>query len=118
VNTGLISFEAMRWLAKHDIPAIMLNWNGNLLSAMMPREPNYGKLRVKQFEKYLDKKARYEIARALVDEKVNQSQDLLVKLSDYYEEVDRDKTIEIFQFERDRFNKYKALDSDLNKLML
>jgi CRISPR-associated protein Cas1 len=78
----------------------------------------FGLLHVKQFEKYLDKKARYEIARALVEEKVNKSLDLLVKLSGHYEEVDRDKTVEVFQFERDSFNKYKASDCDLNKLML
>jgi len=108
----------MRWLAKHDIPVIVLNWNGNLLSAMMPKEPNNGKLRVKQYDKYLDKKARYDIARALVEEKVNKGQDLLVGLSDYYDEVDRDETIKVFEFERDRFHKYKSADCDLNKLLL
>jgi CRISPR-associated protein Cas1 len=39
-------------------------------------------------------------------------------LSDYYDGVDRDETIEAFQFERDSDNKYKAADCDLNKLML
>jgi hypothetical protein len=59
-------------------------------------------------EKYLDKKARYEIAHAIVDEKVNKSLDLLIKLADYYEEVDRDETSKVFQFEHDSFGKYRA----------
>ncbi|MEM3859204.1 MAG: CRISPR-associated endonuclease Cas1 [Candidatus Micrarchaeaceae archaeon] len=31
---GNISFEAIRWLMKHDILVSVLNWNGNLLSPL------------------------------------------------------------------------------------
>lgn len=116
--TGNISFEAIRWLSKHDIPLTILNWDGNLIASVQPQEPKNGRLRVKQYEKYLDKKSRYNIARAMVQEKVKKTQDLLVALSDYYEEVDSNETIKVFEFERDSFNKYKSADCDLNKLML
>lgn len=46
-----------------------------------------GKLRVKQFEKYLDAKARYEIAEEIVREKVDKSLHLLTELSRFYDEI-------------------------------
>ncbi len=39
-HTGNISFEAIRWLMKHDITVLTLNWNGNLLATINPKETN------------------------------------------------------------------------------
>src|SRR3989442_3476609 len=61
-HTGSITFESMRWLMKHDINLTLLNWNGNLLGVTLPREPKVGKLRIKQYEKYLDNQFRFNIA--------------------------------------------------------
>ncbi len=38
-HSGNISFDALRWLIKHDVSLAMLNWNGNLLSVSLPKEP-------------------------------------------------------------------------------
>jgi len=35
-HTGNITFEAMRWLLKHNINLALLNWNGQLLANVMP----------------------------------------------------------------------------------
>ncbi|MCA9828748.1 MAG: CRISPR-associated endonuclease Cas1, partial [Nitrosopumilus sp.] len=87
-HTGNITFEAMRWLMKHDINLILLNWNGQLLANVMPEQPKSGKLRVKQYQKYLDSEARFEIALKIVQCKVEHSLNLLEELSEYYECVD------------------------------
>ncbi|MDE1825343.1 MAG: CRISPR-associated endonuclease Cas1 [Candidatus Micrarchaeota archaeon] len=87
-HSGSISFEAMRWLVKHNIPIAMLNWNGNLLSVTLPKETVSSKLRLKQYKIYQDGKRRYSIAYPLVKEKVNQSINLLNELSKYYKEID------------------------------
>jgi len=86
-HTGSISFEAMRWLVKHNIPITMLNWNGNLLSVTLPKEPVSSKLRLKQYEIYQDEKRRYDIAYPIVKEKIKQSINLLNELSRYYNTV-------------------------------
>jgi len=83
-HTGDISFEAIRWLTKHDIPVTVLNWNGNLLATITPKEPNNGKLRVKQYEAYTDKKLRYFIASRILEEKIGKSLELLGELSKFY----------------------------------
>ena len=87
-HTGNITFEAMRWLSKHSINLILLNWNGQLLANVMPEQPKSGKLRIKQYQKYLDSEARFEIALKVVQTKVSNSLNLLEKLSGFYESVD------------------------------
>ena len=87
-HTGNITFEAMRWLSKHNINLTLLNWDGQLLANVMPEQPKSGKLRIKQYQKYLDSEARFEIALKIVQVKVNNSLNLLEELSRFYESVD------------------------------
>ncbi|MCH9658955.1 CRISPR-associated endonuclease Cas1 [archaeon] len=87
-HTGNITFEAMRWLSKHNINLTLLNWNGQLLANVMPEQPKSGKLRIKQYQKYLDSEARFEIALKIIQTKVEHSLNLLEELSRFYESVD------------------------------
>ncbi|MCH9657447.1 CRISPR-associated endonuclease Cas1 [archaeon] len=87
-HTGNITFEAMRWLSKHNINLTLLNWNGQLLANVMPEQPKSGKLRIKQYQKYLDSTDRFEIALKIVQTKVEYSLNLLEELSRFYESVD------------------------------
>ncbi|MEM3431654.1 MAG: CRISPR-associated endonuclease Cas1 [Candidatus Micrarchaeia archaeon] len=84
---GNISFEAIRWLMKHDILVSVLNWNGNLLSTILPKEPLNGELKIRQYEKYLDKEERVRIASTIIKEKISKSQNMLSELSKYYSEI-------------------------------
>lgn len=66
----------------------LLNWNCQLLANVMSEQPKSGKLRIKQYPKYLDSQNRFEIALKIVQTKVNNSQNLLEELSKFYESVD------------------------------
>jgi CRISPR-associated protein Cas1 len=90
-NYGVISFEALRWLSAHKIPVSLLQWNGNLMSVVLPREPISGKLKIRQYEAYLDKEKRQSIASSIIKEKVRQSLNLLMELSKYYHQIDPKK---------------------------
>jgi CRISP-associated protein Cas1 len=68
--TGSVSFEALRFLAIHDVPVTLLRWNGTVLSTIMPRGPSNGELRVAQVEAYADSGRRLKIAREFIREKV------------------------------------------------
>ena len=103
-HTGNISFEAIRWLMKHDITVLTLNWNGNLLATINPKETNNGKLRVNQYAKYLDSKARYDIASKIIEEKVNKSLNFFSELSKYHECIDIDSIKKAFSNEK-RYHK-------------
>jgi len=82
---GSISFEAMRWLSKHDVSIALLNWNGNLLSTTVSQETLNAQLKVKQYEKYLNPESRLYIAGQIVKQKVKSSLSLLKTLSNFYD---------------------------------
>ena len=92
-HTGSISFEAMRWLVKHNILIAMFNWNGNLLSVTLPKDPTSARLKIKQYEAYLSQEKRRVIAEAIVKEKIKHSANLLNELTHYYQGI-RPVTIE------------------------
>jgi CRISPR-associated protein Cas1 len=81
---GSISFEAMRWLSKHDVSIALLNWNGNLLSTTVSQETLNAQLKVRQYEKYLNPESRLYIAGQIVKQKVKSSLGLLRSLSNFY----------------------------------
>ncbi|MDE2590903.1 MAG: CRISPR-associated endonuclease Cas1, partial [Patescibacteria group bacterium] len=87
-HTGSITFESMRWLLKHDIALALLNWNGNLLGITLPQEPKIGKLRVAQYQKYLDDTIRFKIALEFVNSKVTCTCNLLEELARFYSALD------------------------------
>jgi len=72
---------------KHNIPITTLNWNGNLLSVTLPKEPASANLKIKQYEAYSDSNKKRTIAETIVKEKVRHSVNLLTELSKYYPEV-------------------------------
>ena len=82
---GSISFEAMRWLSKHDVSIALLNWNGNLLSVTQPQETLNAELKIKQYESYLNSESRLYVAGHIVKQKVKSSVSLLKELSRFYD---------------------------------
>jgi len=85
---GSISFEAMRWLSKHDVSIALLNWNGNLLSLTLSQETLNAKLKIKQYEKYINPESRLYIAGQIVKQKVKSSIALNRELSQFYDGSD------------------------------
>jgi len=82
---GSISFEAMRWLSKHDINIALLNWNGNLLSTTLSQETLNAQLKINQYEKHLNTESRLYIAGQIVRQKVKSSLGLLKAFSNFYD---------------------------------
>ena len=79
--TGSVSFEALRFLAIHDVPVTLLRWNGTVLSTVLPRGPSNGELRVAQVEGYADPDRRLKIAHEFIREKVAKTASLAEHLS-------------------------------------
>jgi CRISP-associated protein Cas1 len=79
--TGSVSFEALRFLAIHDVPVTLLRWNGTVLSTILPRGPSNGELRVAQVEAYGNSERRLGIAREFIREKVSKTVSLAEQFS-------------------------------------
>src|SRR5437879_10669088 len=82
--SGSVSFEALRFLAVHDIPMTLLRWNGTVLSTILPRGPSNGELKVAQVAAYQDPEWRLRIAREFIREKVAKTLSLAELLSDTF----------------------------------
>jgi CRISP-associated protein Cas1 len=78
--TGSVSFEALRFLAVHDVPVTLLRWNGSILSTILPRGPSNGDLRVAQVQAYSDPTRRLRIAREFIQAKVSKTVELAEEL--------------------------------------
>jgi CRISPR-associated protein Cas1 len=79
--TGSVSFEALRFLAVHDVPVTLLRWNGSILSTILPRGPSNGDLRVGQVQAYSDSVRRLGIGREFIRAKVSKTVELAEELS-------------------------------------
>jgi CRISPR-associated protein Cas1 len=106
---GSLSFESLRWILKNGVSLLTLNWNGQLLSITLPPEPISPRLRIKQYETYLDEPRRKSIAKIILDEKIRKSLDLLLKLSSYYPMLDRNGIVESFDTARQTFRNRSEL---------
>jgi CRISPR-associated protein Cas1 len=117
-HTGSITFEAIRWLMKHDITVTMLNWNGHLLGVTLPQTPKAGRLRVIQYRKYIDSSARYGTAAKIVNQKITNSYNLLKELSRYYDVLDVKEIEKTFANEEVNYNQNQSGMSNNNLLMM
>jgi len=111
---GSISFEAMRWLSKHDVSIALLNWNGNLLYSAIPKETLNADLKIKQYEKYLNEEERTAIAEKIINEKVKESLILLENLSTFYQEINIEEIKKVFSKEFKNFNIKNKKESNEN----
>ena len=98
--SGFVTFEAMRWLLKHNIKLVLLNWNGNLLGTTLPEEPKSGKLRLKQHEKCLDPGFRFEIAYKITQTKIKNAMSVIQYLDTQYDFVNYNEIVRIEEKER------------------
>ncbi|MEK6909339.1 MAG: CRISPR-associated endonuclease Cas1 [Nanoarchaeota archaeon] len=86
-RSGDISLEAIRWLIKHNVAVTILNWDGKLLTTMLPPESVQVKTKFAQYSSYKDSSLRLEIAKKFVEAKVTRSKILLDWLKSRYPEI-------------------------------
>ena len=114
-SASSITTSAMKWLAVNKINLYLISWNGNLLSALLPREPNNGKLRIRAYEAHLNAERRYAIAESLIFEKLRQSHNLLVQLSKFYKDINKEEVDLLFKKEAEFYN---AKSKDVPSLLV
>ena len=108
-GNGTISMAALNWLVKMDVSVILLRWNGSLLSSFLSPAPASATLRIKQYQKYGNKAEKYKIARAILNEKISRSYELLIGLSNHYKEIDRASVDKAFNELKSKYNQSSEL---------
>jgi CRISPR-associated protein Cas1 len=84
-HSGYISLQALHWLSRNKIPVFVMNFDGTVISSILPPAPIKADLRAAQFQAANDSKKKFTIAHALVEAKVARSLQVLGWLAQRYD---------------------------------
>jgi len=93
-RSGSLSLEAIRWLIKHNVQITMLDWNGKLLTTMLPSESTNVKTKFAQYSAYEDQAVRVKLAKKFIEAKFSKSESILDYLKQRYPEIEYDFSID------------------------
>lgn len=97
---GNLSFDSIRWLIKHNIQISILNWDGTLLTTMLPPESVQVKTKFHQYYAYNDITLRVKISRKILEAKFARTQQVLDWLKERYPSIKNDFASELVLFQK------------------
>lgn len=97
-NSGNISLDAIKWLIKHNVQISILNWDGKLLTTMLPPESVQVKTKFAQYHAFENQKLRISIARKFLEAKFQRTQFVLDWLKERYPTINNDFSKELSLF--------------------
>ncbi len=86
-RSGNISVDALRWLVKHGVQVTVLNWDGKILTTMLPPESVQVKTKFAQYRAFENLTLRLSIAKEIIEAKFERTQLVLDYLNQRYPEV-------------------------------
>jgi CRISP-associated protein Cas1 len=98
-RSGEISFDAIRWLMKHYIQVSFLNWDGQLLTSMLPYKNIGSEAKFEQYKAFDNSIQRINLAKKFLEGKFEKQQLILDYLKERYPKVDNDfsKELELYK---------------------
>jgi CRISPR-associated protein Cas1 len=84
-HSGYVSLQAFHWLSKNKVPVFIMNFDGTVISSILPPMPVKADLRAAQFQAASDPKKKFTIAKALVHAKIARSLQVLDWLGQRYD---------------------------------
>ena len=95
-HSGYVSLQAFHWLSRNKVPVLILNFDGSLISSILPPMPVKADLRAAQLEACKDPEKKYKIAYELVKAKIQRTNDVLRWLGERYdiEKMTREANVE------------------------
>lgn len=82
-HSGNVSLDAIRWLTKQNVQITILNWDGKVLTTIMPVESKQSITRMAQYKAYQNGQ-RVNLAKKFIDAKIKNSVAVLKWLSERY----------------------------------
>jgi CRISPR-associated protein Cas1 len=99
-RSGSLSLEAIRWLIKHSVQVTLLDWNGKLLTTMLPSESTNVKTKFAQYHAYEDQDTRVKLAKKFIDAKFSKSEVVLDYPKQRYPEIEYDFSVDKSKLEK------------------
>jgi CRISPR-associated protein Cas1 len=69
-HSGYITFQALHWLSRNSVPLFVMNYDGNVISSILPPTVTRARLRRAQFDAAKNPKTKFKIAKALAQAKI------------------------------------------------
>lgn len=94
-HSGYISLQGFHWLSRNKVPVFILNFDGSLISSILPPAPIKADLRAAQIRASADPEKKIAIAKAIVQAKIARSLQVLDWLAQRYDiekQVSRQQT--------------------------
>ena len=84
-KTGHLSLTALRWLSKNNVPVFLMDFDGSIISSILPPIPIKADVRIAQIKTASDPKKSLTIAKALFQAKITRSLQILDWLAEAYD---------------------------------
>jgi CRISPR-associated protein Cas1 len=83
-HSGYVSLQALHWLSRNNIPAFVMNYEGSIISSILPPMPVKPDLRIAQIRAIDRPERKFAIAQNLVHAKLERSMQVLEWLGASY----------------------------------
>jgi CRISP-associated protein Cas1 len=84
-HSGYVSLQAFHWLSRNRVPVFVLDYDGSMISSILPPSPVKADLRAAQIKASEDAKRKFSIANAIVHAKVARNLQVLDWLAQRYD---------------------------------
>jgi CRISPR-associated protein Cas1 len=84
-HSGYISLQAFHWLSRNKVPVFILDYDGSMISSILPPAPVKADLRAAQLKASEDARKKFSVASAIVRAKVARSLQVLDWLAQRYD---------------------------------
>lgn len=88
-SRGSLTLDAIRFLIRHNVQITILNWNGRIITNLLPNEIQMVSLKFHQYRTYESPK-RLLIAKSLIKAKIEKSEEVLHWLKERFGEIEFD----------------------------
>jgi CRISPR-associated protein Cas1 len=101
-HSGYVSMQALHWLARNNTPLFIMNYDGAIISQVLPSIPIKADLRIAQIDASRAPEKKFRIAKALVQSKISRSLQILDSLAERY---DITRQVQVTKRETMKFSK-------------
>jgi CRISPR-associated protein Cas1 len=105
-HSGYISLQAFHWLSRNKVPVFILDYDGSMISSILPPGPVKADLRAAQIKASEDAKRKFSIANAIVRAKIVRSLQVLDWLAQRY---DIERRVQLTKHEAFRLGKARSV---------
>jgi CRISPR-associated protein Cas1 len=84
-HSGYVSLQAFHWLSRNKVPVFILDYDGSMISSILPPAPVKADLRAAQLKASEDARKKFHIANAIVKAKIARSLQVLDWLAQRYD---------------------------------